>query len=312
MTHKRRFVHTAFLFAAPVIVAWLGLGVPGAIALVILLLLWRWGITLSGILVPEKSPPLVLDTISASHFVEKVRWCMDRLDIEYVEKPSGGTLGAFFLGRTVPQLRIRTGLVQSVIGNSPEILRYLWGAYAGKKGVAADFLEPTEERLTLEGRLDRYGVNLQVWVYHHLLPDRQLTLHVWGVDNSEIPAWQRQALRILYPLLQALIRRSFSITEGNVRKAVGHIEALLAEIDNRLTDGRRSILGGDSVNYTDIQFAALSGLWLQPENYGRGKAATVRIEVGAQPAAMREDIERWTEAYPRATAFVERLYREER
>ncbi len=312
MTHKRRFVHAAFLFAAPVIVAWFGLSVAAAVALVVLLLAWRWAITLSGITMPEKTPPLVLETITASHFVEKVRWCMDRLGLDYEERPSGGTLGAYFLGRTVPQLRFRSGLVQSVIGNSPEILRYLWGAYGSSEGVDGRFLEPTEERRMLETRLDRYGANLQVWIYHHLLPDRQLTLRAWGVNNPDVPAWQRAALRVLYPLLAFLIRRSFSITDDNFRKAVRHIEALLAEIDERLDDGRLSILGGDTINYTDMSFAALSGLWLQPENYARGKAATVRIARSEAPEAMRADIERWLGDYPRAAEFCARLYREQR
>ena len=81
---------------------------------------------------PEKVPALVLDSISVSHFVEKVRWNLDRAGIDYVENASGGTLGAFFAGRTVPRLRIRTGAVRSQIGNSPEILRYLWGAISGR------------------------------------------------------------------------------------------------------------------------------------------------------------------------------------
>jgi len=97
------------------------------------------------------------------------------------------TLGVFFTGRTVPALRVRTGLVESVIGQSPEILRYLWGAYAAPLGKAADFLRPTKERLELEGKLDRYGANLQVWVYYHLLGDRELTLHAWGGNDPRFP-----------------------------------------------------------------------------------------------------------------------------
>jgi hypothetical protein len=30
------------------------------------------------------------------------------------------------------------------------------------------------------------------------------------------------------------------------------------------------------------------------------------------PLAMREEVERWSEQYPRATMFIERLYQEER
>jgi hypothetical protein len=91
-----------------------------------------------------------------------------------------------------------------------------------------------------------------------------------------------------------------------------HIEGLLSEIDTTLADGRGSILEGEAINYTDLTFAALSGLWLQPENYGGGKADATRIERGRSPAAMRDDVERWTEDFPNATKFVERLYEEER
>ena len=278
MTRKRRLVHTFFLFLLPILVAWMGASVPTALLLVALALLWRWLIVLSGITAPEAGPALVLETISASHFVEKVRWCMDRMGLEYTERQSGGTLGVFFTGRTVPQLRIRTGLVESVIGNSPEILRFLWGAHVAQSPDKALFLEPTADRLELETRLDRYGRNLQVWVYYHLLNDRELTLHAWGADNPQVPAWQRQALRLLFPVLAILIRRAFAITDDQYTKAVLHIEELLSGIDTALADGRGSILGGDVINYTDLTFAGFTGLWLQPEKYGGGKADANRIE----------------------------------
>ncbi len=86
MIDRRLFVHAVFLTCAPIVVAWFGLSVPAAILLVLLLLLWRWLVVLSGFVSPAKTPELVLATISASHFVEKVRWSMDRLGLEYTEK----------------------------------------------------------------------------------------------------------------------------------------------------------------------------------------------------------------------------------
>jgi len=312
MTGKRLFIHSVFLFLMPVLVAWYGISVAGAVVLVVTMLLWRWMITLSGIIAPEKIPDLELETIAASHFVEKVRWCMDRLGIEYTERQWVGVLGVFSMGRSVPELKIRTGLVRSRIGNSPEILRYLWGAYAASLGDRARFVEPTAERLELERRLDRYGRNLQVWVYYHILDDRQLTQHAWGCSSPSIPAWQRYLVIATYPVLRILMRRAFSISDAHYAKAVQHIEALLAEIDGLLADGRVSILGDDEINFVDITFAAFSALWLQPPEYGRDKADAVRIEWQRMPAAMRADIERWLENYPRATGFVTALYRSER
>jgi glutathione S-transferase len=304
-------LHAAFVLALPVIVAWFGISVAGSVALVLFVLAWRWMITISAFMFPEKVPELQLDSISVSHFVEKVRWSMDRLELDYTEKQSGGTLGAWFLGRTVPRLRMRTGAVRSSIGNSAEILRYLWGCYS-ESNDKAEFLKPTADRVDLETRLDRYGRSLQVWIYFHLLDHRDLTIHAWGGNSPLVPAWQRFLLRALYPLLQLLIRKSFRISEGNYKRAVERIEALLSEIDTSLADGRSSILGDNQPNYADFTFAALSGPWLMPAGYGGGKADAVRLERDAVPTRMRDDIERWIEDYPRATGFVEALYANER
>jgi hypothetical protein len=312
MIERRLFVHAVFLTLAPIVVAWFGLSVAAALFLVLMLLLWRWIIVLSGFALPEKTPELVLAAISASHFVEKVRWCMDRLGVDYVEQTSGGTLGAFFRGRTVPQLKMRTGSVQSSIGNSAEILRYLWGRYAIEDPDGARFLEPTKERVELEARLDRYGVSLQVWIYYHLLDDRELTLHAWGADNPATPSWQRHALKLLFPVLRFLIRKSFRITEANYQRAASHIDELLAEVNDWLDDGRKSLLGGDARNYTDFAFAAMTGVWLMPPGYGGGKADAVRIERDRAPADMQRDIAAWLSAHPLSVSFVEQLYAEER
>lgn len=312
MNQKRILVHTAFLFLLPLVVAWLGLSVWSVMGLVFLMLVWRWAISLSTFTMPEKAPELVLETISASHFVEKVRWNMDRAEIDYVEIASGGTLGAFFAGRTVPRLKFKTGAVRSQIGNSAEILRYLWGAYCAALGESIRYLEPTPKRLELERRLDRYGVNLQVWVYYHVLQDRALTLHLWGVGSPGVAAWQRLALRALFPLLALLVRRSFRVTPRNYEKACHRIEEMLAELETVLADGRASVLGGEEPNYTDFTFAALTGLWLQPESYGGGKADFVRVARERMPARMQADIVRWSEDNPRVVAWVERLYVEQR
>jgi glutathione S-transferase len=312
MAGKRLLIHSIFLFLLPVIVAWFGITPTGALALVILALAWRWLISLSVLLAPARVPELELETISASHFVEKVRWCMDRAGLDYTEKPVAGTLGAFFLGRTVPALHFRTGAVRSSIGNSMEILRYLWGRYSTESGETADFLEGTPERLAFEQQIDRCGVDLQVWVYFHILDHRELTLHAWGCNNPVIPAWQRLLLKLLYPLLAFMIRNSFRITPKHHVKAVEHIASLMGDVEARLADGRTSILSGDTLNYTDITFAAIMGLWLQPSGYGGGKADAVRIERDRWPAAMLEEVQVWSETYPLSTLFIKQLYAEER
>lgn len=312
MTGRRLAVYAAFLLLLPVAVAWLGIGVGGAIGLVLLALLWRWGISLSAMVAPARVPELELETIQASHFVEKVRWCLDRLGVDYVERPVGGTLGAFFAGRTVPVLHLRTGAVRSSIGNSPEILRYLWGRYAAERPERAAFLEPTPEHLAFEERVDRCGVDLQVWVYYHLLPDRALTLQAWGAYSPALPAWQRWTLRLLFPVLRFLIRRAFRISARRKEKAVAHVGELLADVEKRLGDGRAFIFGGDVPDYTDFAFAAIMGLWALPPRFGGGRAEDVKPDLQRCPATMQEEIARWRESCPRAHAHIVQLYQEYR
>lgn len=307
-----RTLNSSMLLALPLVVAMAGLGWLATLSLLLLLLLWRWLIILAGISAPARGPELVLDSISASHYVEKVRWCLDRLGVEYQERPAGGTLGAFFLGRTVPRLRCRTGLVESSIGNSAEILRYLWGRYQVQRPETAEFLRADEQCLQLEQQIDRTGRDLQVWVYHHLLPHRSLTLHAWGANNPAVPAWQRLLLRILFPVLRLLIRRAFGISTARYEKAVQHVDQMLHHSEQALADGRSSLLGGETLNYTDISFAAINGLWLMPAGYGGGHGDAVRLKEEQLPSGMVRDIQHWRQDYPLSTTFIEQLYQAER
>ena len=137
-----------------------------------------------------------------------------------------------------------------------------------------------------------------------------LTLHAWGADSPLIPRWQRLALRLLYPLLKLLTRRAFRIYPKHHARAVANVSSLLAEVEERLDDGRQSILGGDEVNYSDLAFASIMGLWLMPPNYGLRRADAVRITMDQCPAAMQREVETWKSSYPRSSAFIERLYQE--
>jgi len=279
---------------------------------VLFALVWRLAITLSVLLFPPKVPKLELETISLSHFAEKVRWSMDRLGVDYVERQVAGILGVFFTGRTVPLLKFRTGRVRSVIGDSPDILRYLWGRYSSELGDKAAFLAPTEARLDLEKRIDRYGVDLQVWIYSHILAHRSLCLRAWGCNCPSIPLWQRGVLYICYPVLKVFMHHAFRLSDKSYAGAVQRIEAFLLEMEKKLADGRRSILNDDEIDYVDITLASISSLWLQPSEFAAGKSDAARLELEQFPEKMHADTNRWRNSYPHTTAFIEKLYREER
>ncbi|MDT8322169.1 MAG: hypothetical protein RQ826_16760, partial [Xanthomonadales bacterium] len=121
---------------------------------------------------------------------------------------------------------------------------------------------------------------------------------------------QRLALRALFPLLRFLISRSFRITPRHTEKATANIGALMADAERKLDDGRRSLLGGDAIDFVDISFASIMALWLQPASFGADTAEHVKIPPDRLPDPMRQDIENWRESFPKATAFIEQLYRE--
>jgi glutathione S-transferase len=311
MRFNRNTIHALFVLGLPVIVALLGLGPITAVVLVIAALLWRWMLTLTALLSRETGQELVLETISASHYVEKVRWCMDRLGVPYAERHNAGVIGVFFIGRTVPRLHVRTGSVVSRIGDSPAILRYLWGRYSAEYGQRAEFLKPTAESLALEAEIDRYGVLMQQWAYHHLLPHRKIALHVWGVNDPGLPFWQRGVIVVCFPLLRFLMRRAFRLTPESHARTVAKSEAFLQRMEDRLADGRTTLLGGEP-GFVDITLAALSGVWIWPRQYGGGKAAAVRPGDDEYPESMQAEALRWQERYPRVSEFVENLYASQR
>lgn len=302
-------LHAVFVLLLPLIVAAFGLSFLTALLLVIAALGWRWALTLRS-LRSSSGHDIVLESIGVSHYVEKVRWCMDRLGLDYVERIAAGTIGAFYRGRTVPLLDVRTGAVRSTIGNSAEILRYLWGVYGVRAGAKAQFLEPTADRVELEERLDRYGRHLQVWIYSHLLDHKDLMLEAWGANDPRVPILQRWLVRVLYPVQTRLIARAFQTTPGHYDKVKAHIIELLTDIDAAVSESPSSILGDSSPNYTDFCFAALSSAWVLPDNFaGRDKPV---LDARALPESMRDDIDTFKDSAPNAYAFILRLYQEER
>lgn len=303
--NRSRAINTTLIVLSPILVAALNWSVWGTALWLVVLLLWRWA-TVIGAMRPGPDE-LILDSIAASHFVEKARWCLDWLGLEYSERRSGGALGAIFLGRTVPRLRFRTGVVTSSIGNSAEILRYLWGRFGAELGERAGFLRPTPEALELEHRLDRYGANLQVWIYHHILPNRELTLHAWGANDPELALWQRWALRLCFPLDRAFIRRAFRITPKNFARSVEHIHATLADVEQRL-EQHQYLMAGHQPTFVDITFAALSSLWLAPEQFAAGRSSATRPPEHLLPAALKSEVADWTARYPRAVGLIQDLY----
>lgn len=308
----QRLANSLYLVALPLVVAWFGLSFLAALLLLLVGLAWRQVTVLAALMKPSGEPELVLETIQNSHYAEKVRWCLDRLGVAYTERPWAGVIGVFFRGRTVPMLTVTTGRTRSSICDSPHILRYLYGRCVAERPEQAAFLAPTPERLDWERRFDRYGADLQVWVYHHLLKDPAMCKRAWGAYSDDVPAAQRWTVLALYPVLEWFIRRSFQPDRAHYEKVVTRIEALLADVEAQLADGRDALLGGEDLDFTDITLAGLSSLWVWPANFAAGRYDRDRPPVTELHPGFQEDRDRWRERFPATAAHIERLYAEQR
>ena len=138
----------------PLLVAVMGLGPFAAACALLVGLVWRWSVGLSKLAPQPQAPALRLETIGISHIVEKARWHLDRLGVPYEEHRVGAILGILLQARSVPRLHIEAGPSHTTIGDSREILRFLWGRYSTSHPKEAAFLQPTAESLELERRID--------------------------------------------------------------------------------------------------------------------------------------------------------------
>ncbi|MBK7903555.1 MAG: glutathione S-transferase C-terminal domain-containing protein [Proteobacteria bacterium] len=307
-----RVIHLLALYALPIVVAAAGWGVPAAIGTALAAFLLgvaaRLLVSLRALRQPER--PLRLHTITFSHYAEKARWCLDRLGVPYEEVPNVGVLGVLLTGRTVPWLEVPPGLTR--ISDSPRILRYLWGEYAGRlPGDRTWFLEPTPAALELEARLDRrLGNDVRVWLYHHLLRDTGLSFRSWGIDEPAIPRWQRALLWVKRPILAFAVRRMLGVTPERAVRAWERTREAFDEMDQLLADGRR-YLTGETLTFADITFASLGALAVLPPEYPGNRLGGRRMAVAdIRDPAWRAQVDE-LRARP-SGQFILRLYREER
>jgi len=244
-----------------------------------------------------------LVTIPISHFCEKARWALDRADVDYDEQPHLQLIhvGAAWRaggGRTVPVLVTADG---EVFAESADIVRW------------ADTRVSAERRLYPDGELgaaaaaleawldDGLGPDGRLWMYHQTLP----VVHEMGQwALAGIPRWERRVFRVSGRLVDLSIRRYLGVDAPAASVALVRVNRVFDDVAERLSDGRRFLLG-DRFTAADLAFAALSAPMLLPSRYGSPLPPPEAV-----PVPMAREVAR-LRAHP-AGAFADRLYHEER
>jgi glutathione S-transferase len=247
--------------------------------------------------------PVRLITIGPSHYCEKARWALQRAGIAYQEE---GHPALFHLPavrraggrRTTPTLVDRG----RAIDDSTAILRWLqlhpyaaWRPYP-------ESAKPKAEVERLEETFDEVlGPHARRLAYFHLLPLRDAVVDAMGHQTSRREAWLFQ---LAYRPIRAVMRRSMRIDAEGARRSREKIGGVLDEVEERLADGRRYLVG-DRMTAADLTFAALGAPLVVPPGYGAPLP-----ELEALPHAVRSELQAFRDRP--AGQFILRLYHEER
>jgi glutathione S-transferase len=243
--------------------------------------------------------PYELITIPISHYCEKVRWALDHLGVQYIERshmpPFHRSATKKHGGGAVPVLATDNGPIQ----DSDAILRFLDQRHPGH-------LYPLDGRARAEAaRLetlfnDVVGVQTRRWGYSYILTPA-LARAPW---THGVPFWERWLFPVIFSKLESRVRTMMAITPTSASEAYSEILRAFDEVDRTLADGRKYLLG-DQFSAADITFAALAAPLLMPPNHH-----VPPTPLAALPKQMQIEVEA-----ARATVagqFGLRLYRENR
>jgi glutathione S-transferase len=250
----------------------------------------------------ERQPILV--TISISHYCEKARWALDRAGIAYDErrhlpgihrvavKRHGG-------GLTAPVLVCTDG---TVFAESADIIVYADGrAPVGRGSIPAEPAVAAEARALADDYDERLGPATRLWVYHQMFDHPELTRPPM---TDGVSAWQRTTFRYGNKAVAFGVGKVLKVNDENAVAAERTFRAIYDDVNTRLADGRRFLVG-DTFSIADLTFAALSAPLVGPPEYA------VRLPtVEELPPAMRAVVEELRETPAGEHAL--RMFRQER
>jgi glutathione S-transferase len=243
-------------------------------------------------------------TIPFSHYCEKARWALDFTGFPYVEEGHVPGLHRLAVDRTgSPHTSVPVLVTGSrVLGDSTEILQHADAVAPDEKKLYPADADTRREVVALEEDLDeRLGPHIRRVMYFYLLPLRRLTL---ALMDQHTPWWERTSVRLVFPLLRAGMRRFMSIDERTAIQSRDEVRSFFDEIERRLADGRRYLVG-DRFTAADLTLAALAGPAVVPTEH------CIRFPaVDTLPEPARELV-RETQERP-VGDFLRRMYQEHR
>lgn len=205
-----------------------------------------------------------LVTIGPSHFCEKARWAMDIKGVPYVEDAHV----PMFHWRRLRRHGVRT---VPVVETDGQVLTHSTAivAWADEVGTRGPRLLPEDPvaRAEVERQValwdDKVGAHARRPVYQAILPSASVTAQVF----EGCPSWELVALRAGFPIWRSLLVRGLGITPDKCARSQVRLIELFREASD-LLDKSGAYLAGDTLTASDLTFASLSAIVLQPREYG--------------------------------------------
>lgn len=249
----------------------------------------------------SKPAPAILITMPHSHYSEKARWALDRVELPYREEPHVPLLHRLSTtpngGGSVPVLV--HGPIRFT--DSTEIVVHADAVAGGDKLYPRDATLRREVE-ALEERFDEeLGPHARRWAYAQLLPEPGL---LRPMMSRGVPWHEASLLPVMMPRVLKLIRTGFKITPESAQRSIERVRGIFREVDEHIRDGRRFLVG-ERFTAADLTFASLASPLLFPAEC---RAAYPALDV--VPAAMRDEITRLRDT--EAGRFALRLYSQER
>lgn len=244
-----------------------------------------------------------LITIPISHYCEKARWALERIDIAYIEERH---LQGFHYPRTcwvsgnpnVPVL-LDAG---KVIVDSTAILRHLDRYASPAMRLYPENTEDLKQVGQLEDLFDEVlGVESRRWAYFHFLPDSDLARRICA---QGVPRMESALFTVAYPFLRLFAAWLLRPTAGNVKAGLDQCRKIVQQVDGLLADGRQYLVG-DKFSAADLSLACMMAPLVVPGEYGVGLP-----ELDELPAEMRSVVLEFRGSP--TGEFVLRLFREHR
>jgi glutathione S-transferase len=265
-----------------------------------------------------------LITIPVSHYCEKTRWALSRLQIPFVEErhmppfhrfatrglaaPSGELASQ-------PNLSPLNRLVgQTVGGQSVPVLiadRQVWLSsdailqYADT--IAPDDLKlypiDPQQRQQVDQLVESFDTVLapavRLWTYSYIMDRPDLVRSLWC---EGVPWYEAMLFPVVFPWMRSNVVQMYDISPASAIAADQTIGQIFDTVDGLLADGRSDLVG-DRFSAADLAFVTLAAAMVMPEGYGVKFPAISQLpdRMGDRIQALRGTA---------AGQFVLRLYRE--